>query len=68
LSGALCAIEGTGKEAAPAAAVAPATKRRRVVLMVMASSRVSAVLVQPEFLDAVRAAGIQSQCFEEANP
>src|SRR5215471_11301078 len=53
LSGTLCAIEGMGKTAAPAAAVAPATKRRRVVLMtVMASSRGSAVLMQPEFLDA----------------
>src|SRR6185295_16858988 len=34
----------------------------------MASSRVSAVLMRPEFLDAVRAGGIQSQCFGEANP
>src|SRR5262249_13843712 len=64
LSGAPCAIEGMGK----AAAAAAATKRRRVVLMIIASSRGSAVLMQPECLNARRAVGIQSQRCEEANP
>src|SRR5262249_35848156 len=67
LSGAPCAIDGLGKAAAPAAAEAPATKRRRVVLIIK-SSRGSAVLVQPECLNALRAGGIQSHRREEANP